>query len=373
MDEIADRWDDTDPNDVMCYTDTDLTFSRNWSTRLYDPTGEYRNKALAIQNKWDLEDLSATLDFATRIALAKMIDDNEIPINRDQFNIRYTIPPRGWIRHEIGCSLSVSKEEHDDEYIQISMPPVCKEMVEATIDDGLFENKKEVMQYGVDLLTTNMSNIGSEINKIQSNDGETKLIHLFELFRKDSSNKLISYFINNMIDKYRYKIDIEEGSGVNHESVRQNLGSGDNLGILEKYGIVERSDWEANSPRYRLADSDVVEFIQQYDGYTFSLFFQNETRRDVFLLFVQQAESGETYTRTQLANKLGISFDPIDKTLEQMREAGMVKANNNGRSIDYSYVPDAEVERSANQFNSLLHQEYENNINGKELGVFGEL
>jgi hypothetical protein len=36
MDKIAAQWDDTDDDDVMSYTDTDLLLARNWSTRFYD-------------------------------------------------------------------------------------------------------------------------------------------------------------------------------------------------------------------------------------------------------------------------------------------------------------------------------------------------
>ena len=152
MDDIADIWDETPPNDVTSYTDTDLTFSRNWSSRLYDPTGEYRNKGLGIQDQWDLPDLSASLDFASRIGLAKLIDDAEAYISRDEYDVAYTIPPRGWVNREIRRTAEYDSVNQSEEYIQVSMPPVCKEMIEDVIEQGLFESKKEFIQYGIDIL-----------------------------------------------------------------------------------------------------------------------------------------------------------------------------------------------------------------------------
>ena len=152
MDDIAAIWDDTDPDDVMAYTDTDLTFSRNWSTRFYDPTGEYRNKARGIQDHWELADLSETLDFATRIAVAELIDSAEAYISRDEYDVSYTIPPRGWVQTNVRGSVEYDETDTDDQYIQISIPPVCRDMVEDIIDQGLFDSKKDVIKHGIDLL-----------------------------------------------------------------------------------------------------------------------------------------------------------------------------------------------------------------------------
>jgi len=157
MEQVAETWDDTDPDDVSSYTDTDLTYARGWSTRLYDPTGEYRSKATAIKEHYELPDLSATVDFATRIGIASLIDNNEVLFSRDDFDVNYTIPPRGWVQTNVTGSIEYSDVSSDSEYIQTSIPDVCKKMAEQMVDDGSIEKKRELITYGIDCLCEGQS------------------------------------------------------------------------------------------------------------------------------------------------------------------------------------------------------------------------
>ncbi len=152
MDALAAVWDDTDPEDVTSYTDTDLTYSRSWSTRLYDPTGEFREKAKGIRDHYELEYISEAIDFATRVGIAALIDSTDAMISRDNFDVNYTIPPRGWVTTNVRGNIEYTEESNDDEYIQVSMPPVCREMAEQMIEDGTVETKRELMMHGIDLL-----------------------------------------------------------------------------------------------------------------------------------------------------------------------------------------------------------------------------
>lgn len=194
---------------------------------------------------------------------------------------------------------------------------------------------------------------------------------IFELYKKNATYNLMNYFVDKEIDEYHRKKEIENGSEISGESVRKNLGSGDNLGILEKYGVVERNKWDVNMPRFRLADSDAVYFIQQYDIQIFHPLFRNKTRRDIFFFFIQQADSNKKYTRSKLKTILGINWEAIDETVSRMEKIGMLEAHDNGNSVDYSYVPDSVAEHSANRFNNILLQEYRNKTDGVEVDVFG--
>jgi len=152
IEKVAETWDDTDPDDVSSYTDIDLTYARGWSTRLYDPTGEYRSKATAIKDYYKLSDLSATVDFATRIGIASLIDNNEVLFSRGDFDVSYTIPPRGWVQTNVCGEITYSEVPTDSEYIQTSIPDVCKEMAEQMVEDGSIEKKRELITHGIDLL-----------------------------------------------------------------------------------------------------------------------------------------------------------------------------------------------------------------------------
>ncbi len=152
MDDIAAVWDDTDPDDVTSYTDRDLTFSRGWSTRLYDPSGECRAKATAVADHYGLETVSAGIDIATRIGIASLIDNNEAFVTRDDYDINYMIPPRGWVQTNVRGSIEYDDPQTDDEYIQVSMPPTCRDIAEDMVEQGSIEKKRELMIYGLDLL-----------------------------------------------------------------------------------------------------------------------------------------------------------------------------------------------------------------------------
>lgn len=157
MDDIAAVWDDTDPDDVTSYTDRDLTFSRRWSTRLYDPSGEYRVKATAIADHYELEGVSAGIDLATRVGIAVMIDNNEALVTRDDYDINYMIPPRGWVQTNVRGSIEYDDPQTDEEYIQISMPPTCRDISEEMVEQGTIEKKRELMIYGIDCLCEGQS------------------------------------------------------------------------------------------------------------------------------------------------------------------------------------------------------------------------
>lgn len=208
MDNITDMWDDTASESVTSYTDKDLTYSRSWSTRVYDPTGEYRNKALAIQEEWNLENLSSTIDFATRVAIAKLIDDGEVQIERKQFGIKYTIPPHWWVKRKVRGSLSVPDYDYADEFIQASMPPVCKDMIEAIVENGLFENKKEVIQYGLDVLSTTKSRKGLKFDKNKPGDVIKDTYKEYE--ESGATLQVFDFISDHYLDRIVVRFDLED-------------------------------------------------------------------------------------------------------------------------------------------------------------------
>jgi len=154
MDKIAAQWDNTDDDDVMSYTDTDLLLARNWSTRFYDADNMLQPLIRTVMAEYPVESESEAMDMALRVAIAKTIDDKITVIDRKQFDVKYSIPPRGWVdrqRFTVDTIVTVPADEQTA-YLATSGPPVCKEMCHALCDEGVFDSLTDIERYGLEIL-----------------------------------------------------------------------------------------------------------------------------------------------------------------------------------------------------------------------------
>jgi hypothetical protein len=155
IDSIADQWDTTDDDDVMSYTDTDLLLARNWSTRFYDSENTLQPLIRTVMAEYPVESESEAMDMALRVAIAKAIDDKITVIDRQQFDVKYSIPPRGWVdrqRFDVDDIVTVPPDEQS-KYLATSAPPVCEEMCHALRDEGVFDSLTDIERYGLEILT----------------------------------------------------------------------------------------------------------------------------------------------------------------------------------------------------------------------------
>ena len=156
MDQIATPWDDAD--DIRAYSDYDLQYSRNWSTRIYDKDGtvEAKIQAYLSDGEFDYENTSEVLDATYRIGCAYYLDNETVPRDRDDFDIAYCIPPRGWIIRtsfeKLQIPEPVEPDEREDGYMQVSTPSVCDEITDMLVDEGVVEYKREVCLRGLNIL-----------------------------------------------------------------------------------------------------------------------------------------------------------------------------------------------------------------------------
>jgi len=183
-------------------------------------------------------------------------------------------------------------------------------------------------------------------------------IPIYELFRKQTSIDLTEYFLKQDHSRWIRKSEIQDETTVNHESIRRNVGSGNTPGILENFGIVERSSWEKDMPRHRVCKSPVVDFLREYDGTPLDELFTSTPRYELFMFFYQQDHGDNTYTRSGLSNSLGISYNTVDEMMEHMNNIGMLEADDNGYSVEYKHIPDNQVEQNVATLNSLLFEEF---------------
>lgn len=180
---------------------------------------------------------------------------------------------------------------------------------------------------------------------------------IYQLFRKQTSQELIDFFMEHPDEWFR-KSDIQEDVGMNHESVRQNLGSGKHPGILENYGIIERSAWDVNMPRYKLTESPVIDFLHEYDGYPFQQFFQTDARRRVFMYFIRERHNEETFTRNAVSENTDTNYEVVEDVMEQLKEAGAFKREDTGHAVKYEYIPDNQLEQDVITFNNIIYDTF---------------
>lgn len=156
--------------DVTELTDRDLQQPRNVSKALSDSSGTYRRKVEALADVSGL-DYSQLLDRAVRVELAHAIDTYRVSFARDDFDVAYTIPPVGWVpQHD-----TTSQNDHtdaDDEradrctydpslpaeptiesrLLNYTVPPVVKAMMEAAVEEGVYESETALAKAGIDRL-----------------------------------------------------------------------------------------------------------------------------------------------------------------------------------------------------------------------------
>jgi len=155
MDSIAEPWDTAD--DVRAYSNYDLQYSRDWSTRMYDKNGEIRAKVTAYlkEGQYEVTNESETLDMAYRIGCADMLDSYTVPKQRPEFDLNYCIPPRGWVDRTVFRELDISEPvepESDNKYLQVSTPSVCDIITDMLIKEDIVEHKRDVCLHGLDIM-----------------------------------------------------------------------------------------------------------------------------------------------------------------------------------------------------------------------------
>lgn len=150
MEDIAEPWDEAES--IMDYTDTDLQYMRDYSTRVHDPEFEIHRMTETLLRQLELENWSDTMDTALRVELASIFDNESPNLTRDQFDVGYMIPPQGWVsQQQFNETELVSEDEVDtsDPFISYSAPTECRDMMERMIEEGVYDKKKEFVIAGL--------------------------------------------------------------------------------------------------------------------------------------------------------------------------------------------------------------------------------
>jgi hypothetical protein len=96
-DNVPGPWE---PDGIDALTDADLTARRYKQSILslpYDTRTYLKRVIETARQSQGLETVSATIDRAYRIEVAHILDTEDVPVSRADYNIKYTIPPEGWV------------------------------------------------------------------------------------------------------------------------------------------------------------------------------------------------------------------------------------------------------------------------------------
>ena len=156
MEIVAAPWDNAE--DIRDYTDRDLAYTRSWSFQVHDAPQEIRPYIVASEDApfcSDLDSYSASMDRAIRVQVAKVIDSGETRVRRDGYDIKWMIPQRGWVQRQTFERVEIPELTEDQEAVmtQVSSTPTCNEIIEVFQEEGLYENKRDVVFDGLKTIT----------------------------------------------------------------------------------------------------------------------------------------------------------------------------------------------------------------------------
>jgi hypothetical protein len=353
LDEVAEPW--ASGLTVIDVTDTDIAASRTHNTAVSTEDGVLVRFVEALRRQDELTNRSAAADRSLRVELAHASDASNNDY-REQYNIGYLIPPQNWVANQSftrvppvsGSTITTSKRG-----INFSTSPVCREIADDLLENGEYESLSAIVQSGVKRL------LGHKPSPDAGNQYMLGIypdkIPLFELSKDQTRRELLNFALTTMEDDTWYrKGEIVDSIAVGHESVRQKIGS------LTDFGILVEKNSGAPIPHYRRANTDVVELLQDWDGYPLTELFQGS--QDIIWFFIHQADSEKSYSQNEI-NQLSEAGDTaIRNNIDSLVSAGLITTVEGTRGTEYSLSNDAELQDFLLELNNRLYQQAQESL-----------
>jgi hypothetical protein len=353
LDEVAEPW--ASGLTVIDVTDTDIAASRTHNTAVSTEDGVLVRFVEALRRQDELTNRSAAADRSLRVELAHASDASNNDY-REQYNIGYLIPPQNWVANQSftrvppvsGSTITTSKRG-----INFSTPPVCREIADDLLENGEYESLSAIVQSGVKRL------LGHKPSPDAGNQYMLGIypdkIPLFELSKDQTRRELLNFALTTMEDDTWYrKGEIVDSIAVGHESVRQKISS------LTDFGILVEKNSGAPIPHYRRANTDVVELLQDWDGYPLTELFQGS--QDIIWFFIHQADSEKSYSQNEI-NQLSEAGDTaIRNNIDSLVSAGLITTVEGTRGTEYSLSNDAELQDFLLELNNRLYQQAQESL-----------
>jgi len=125
---------------------------------------------------------------------------------------------------------------------------------------------------------------------------------------------------------------------------------------LVRFGIFEPKHeitQEPNIPHYRIADSEVVELLDSWDGYPLTDLFQYSGAQDLVSFFVLEGPDTE-WSYNQIQQNSPIGYQACSKHMETLVDAGLVTEHETPRGSKYQLDTDSKLYGFLGQLNNAI-------------------
>lgn len=335
--EIVAPWDNAA---IEEYTDLDLESSRDYNTAAYDSEGDLRRAAETLRQSETLDNLSGTLDRALRVELAWLIDEEKVNFSRDDFNVAYLIPPKGWVSEQTFQyqKLVDESEVGNDARIHFSTPHIVWDMLQEAIEVNEYETITEAVTSGVFRMLGHLS-----INTYTD-------LPFVELFRTATRRQLIKFAIEGMERDREYaKWEILDNVEIGDESVRKEMPN------LIKFGVfVNTTGDKANIPHYKVAESDVISILSSWNAASWYELFGTKGCQKILVFFFTVADESHPYSMNQIHKEFDISYTTVSENIDTIADTDLVKAREGKQATRYQADRDTEIYDDLLRLNNVL-------------------
>lgn len=182
---------------------------------------------------------------------------------------------------------------------------------------------------------------------------EVEPIIVTDLLGKEAQVNIINLLLDNPYTHYR-KTDIANKIDSSKSTVDQYLGSGPNPKELVTMGIADLTTREDAMPRYYLAETPVVRFLQQYESYIRLADFFNPTARKLTRFWLRCADPDGSYTANKITSIIPISTRGFNNNIGQFVAAGIIEKDEYTQRTEYTLSQSSNVHASILKLEDLI-------------------
>jgi hypothetical protein len=166
-------------------------------------------------------------------------------------------------------------------------------------------------------------------------------LHVIELLDTPTRRKIIEYVQNELDEDSQIRVqEVMEYTDLTRTSINNEL---DTPGSILEYNILALdSEPDVNSKHYCRGESQVLDLLEAWDGYSIIELFESEARRDIIQFFLTEANPQQwysTYTLAENEESVG-TYETIGDHLDKLVRSGLLTAR------DFSGDEEGERERT---------------------------
>jgi len=177
---------------------------------------------------------------------------------------------------------------------------------------------------------------------------------VIQVFKDKTRRELIAYSLRELdTDSWTKTGAFRENTSVGRESIRQKIG------VLVAYGVLEVKNPDVNIPHYRLADTQVIDAIREWDGYPLSELFAFKGRQSLVQFYLTKADPEQSYSMNGIARESSVKNATVSDHIDVLVDAGLVDAVEGTRSTEYQLDVGSSLYQYLHELNEVLYETYQ--------------